>query len=97
MIAKIGIYENCASAEPTKVYECHRLLYGVSKKALSLSEKAQNKTLEEQEAVMVEMLQAIFPDFKAEEFNFIDPEELGSLINALQGKTAAEVERVEKN
>ena len=97
MIAKLGIYKDCSTPEPTKVYECHRLLYGVSKKALALAQQAENKTPDEQEAVMVEMLQAIFPEFKAEEIDFIDPDELGALINALQSKSAAEVARVEKN
>ena len=97
MIAKIGIYKDCSSPEPTKVYECHRLLYGVSKKALSLAQQAENKTAAEQEDVMVEMLQAIFPEFKSEELDFIDPAELGALINALQSNSAAEVARVEKN
>lgn len=97
MIAKLGIYEDCTKAEPTKVYECHRLLYGVSKKALALAEQAENKTPEEQEAVMVEMLQAIFPEFKAEELEAVDPDELAALIIALQNRSAAEVGRVEKN
>lgn len=97
MIAKIGVYEDCTKAEPTKVYECHRLLYGVSKKALALAEQAENKTPEEQEAVMVEMLQAIFPEFKAEELDAVDPDELAALIIALQNRSAAEVGRVEKN
>ena len=97
MIAKLGIYEDCTKAEPTKVYECHRLLYGVSKKALSLAQQAENKTPAEQEAVMVEMLQAIFPAFKVEELEYIDPAELEALINALQNRSAAEVARVEKN
>ena len=97
MIAKLGIYEDCTKAEPTKVYICHRLLYGVSKKALALAEQAENKTPDEQEAVMVEMLQAIFPEFKAEELDFIDPAELGALISALQRSSGAEVARVEKN
>ena len=97
MIAKIGIYEDCTKEEPTKVYVCQRLLYGVSKKALALAEQAENKTAAEQEGVMVEMLQAIFPEFKAEELDFIDPAELGALINSLQSSSAAEVARVEKN
>ena len=97
MIAKIGIYEDCTKAEPTKVYICHRLLYGVSKKALALAEQAENKTTAEQEGAMVEMLQAIFPEFKAEELDFIDPAELGALISALQSSSTAEVARVEKN
>lgn len=97
MIARLGIYTDCTKEEPTKVYECHRLLYGVSKKALSLAQQAENKTPEEQEGVMVEMLQAIFPEFKAEELDFIDPEELATLINELQGRSAAEVARAEKN
>lgn len=97
MIAKIGIYEDCTKAEPTKEYVCHRLLYGVSKKALALAEGAEGKDTTEQEAVMVEMLQAIFPDFEAEEFNFIDLDELAALIEALQRRSAAEAGRVEKN
>ena len=97
MIAKLGIYEDCTKEEPTKVYECRRLLYGVSKKALALAEQAENKTTEEQEVVMVEMLQAIFPEFKAEELDLVDPAELGALINALQRDSAAEAARVEKN
>ena len=97
MIAKLGIYEDCEKEEPTKVYICRRLLYGVSKKALALAQQAENKTPEEQEGVMVEMLQAIFPEFEAAELEFIDPEELGALINALQNRSAAEVARVQKN
>lgn len=97
MIAKLGIYEDCTKAEPTKVYECHRLLYGVSKKAVALAEKAEGKDNAEQEAVLVEMLQAIFPDFEADEFNFVDLDELGALIEALQRRSAAEAGRVEKN
>lgn len=97
MIAKLGIYENCESKEPAKVYECRRLLFGVSKKALSLAERADGKTFEEQQAVLVEMLQALFPEFKAEELDFVDPEELGALISTLRGGSAAEVARVEKN
>ena len=53
MIAKLGIYEDCTKEEPTKVYICHRLLYGVSKKALALAEQAENKTNEEQEVVEI--------------------------------------------
>ena len=49
MIAKLGIYEDCEKEEPTKVYICRRLLYGVSKKALALAQQAENKTPEEQE------------------------------------------------
>lgn len=97
MIAKLGIYEDCASAEPTKTYICYRLLFGVSKKALTLAENAENKTPEEQEVAMVEMLQAIFPEFKAEELDAVDPDELAALIEALQRRSAAEVGRVEKN
>lgn len=97
MIAKLGIYKDCTSTEPTKVYECNRLLYGVSKKALALAQKADGKDLEEQEAVFVEMLQAIFPDFEPSELDFVDPVELGELISSLSQRSTAEVERVQKN
>ena len=97
MLVRLGIYEDCTKAEPTKVYECYRLLYGVSKKALGLAKQAEGKTLDEQEGVLVEMLQAIFPEFEADELNYIDPTELDNLIAALQKNSAAEVERVQKN
>lgn len=97
MILRLGIYENCESAEPTKVYECRRLLYGVSKKALALAKQAENKTFEEQEDLLVDMLRAIFPDFTKEELDFIDPNELNGIIAAVKGDTNAEMERVEKN
>ena len=97
MLVRLGIYEDCTKAEPTKVYECYRLLYGVSKKALGLAKQAEGKTLDEQEGLLVEMLQAIFPEFEADELNYIDPTELDNLIAALQKNSAAEVERVQKN
>lgn len=97
MIAKLGIYEDCTKAEPTKVYECHRLLFGVSKKAVALAEQAENKTPDEQEGLLVEMLQAIFPDFEAAELDFVDPFELEALISALKGRSNEEAGRVEKN
>lgn len=97
MVATLGIYKDCASQDPTKKYTCYRILYGVSKKALALAQDVENKTTEEQESAMVELLQAIFPDFEANELDFVDPAELGALINALQRDTNAEMGRVEKN
>lgn len=97
MIAKIGIYDNCASEKPSKVYICHRLLFGISKKALALAQNAENKTAEEQEAVLVEMLQAIFPEFEAAELDLVDPAELAELIDKLQKSSNGEFERVAKN
>lgn len=97
MVATLGIYKDCASQDPTKKYICYRILYGVSKKALALSQDAENKMIEEQEAAMVELLQAIFPEFEANELEFVDPAELGALINALQRNANAEMRRVEKN
>ena len=97
MIVKLGIYKDCTSEKPAKVYECRRLLFGVSKKALALAEKAEGKTYAEQEAALVEMLQAIFPEFEAAEMDFVDPVELSEVISALRGRSTNEVERVEKN
>ena len=97
MIAKLGIYENCSTEKPTKVYEARRLLFGVSKKALALAQQAEGKTYDEQTGLLVEMLQAIFPEFEAAELDFVDPEELGALIATLRGDSQAEVARVAKN
>lgn len=97
MIAKLGIYENCGSEEPSKVYEARRLLFGVSKKALALAQQAEGKKYDEQMGLLVEMLQAIFPEFEAHELDFVDPEELEALIATLRGNSQAEVTRVAKN
>ena len=97
MIAKLGIYADCTKEEPTKVYEARRLLFGVSKKALALAQQADGKTYEEQTALLVEMLQAIFPEFEAEEMDYVDPVELAALIDTLKGQSNGEMARVQKN
>lgn len=97
MIAKLGIYKDCGQEEPTKVYEARRLLFGVSKKALALAQQAAGKTYDEQTTLLVEMLQAIFPEFEAEELDYVDPAELEALIDTLKGRSNAEAARVQKN
>lgn len=97
MNAKFGIYKDCASSEPTKVYECKRLLFGVSKKALAISKEMNSKTQEEQLDLLVDLLQTIFPEFEADEINFVDAVELGKFVNELVHATNAELNKSQKN
>ena len=97
MNAKLGIYKDCSSNEPTKTYECKRLLFGVSKKALSISKNMQDKNEEEQIELLVDLLQTIFPDFEADEINYIDANELGQFVNEIVQSTNAELNKSSKN
>lgn len=97
MNAKFGIYKDCSSTEPAKVYECKRLLFGISKKALAISKEMNNKTEEEQVDLLVDLLQTIFPDFEAEEINYVDAIELGQFVNELVKATNAELHKSQKN
>ena len=97
MNAKFGIYKDCSSDKPTKVYECKRLLFGISKKALAISKEMNNKTEEEQVDLLVDLLQTIFPDFEAEEINYVDAIELGQFVNELVKATNAELHKSQKN
>ena len=97
MNAKIGIYKDCASEKPTHTYECKRLLFGVSKKALAISKEMNNKSEEEQLDLLVDLLQTIFPEFEADEINYIDAVELGKFVNELVQATNAELNKSQKN
>lgn len=97
MNAKFGIYKDCSSDEPTKVYECKRLLFGISKKALAISKKMDGKTDEEQIDLLVDLLQTIFPEFEADEIKYVDAIELGKFVNELVQATNAELHKSQKN
>lgn len=98
MNAKFGIYKDCSSSEPTKVYECQRLLFGVSKKALSIYKDIQgSEDLDEQIEAIVDLVQTIFPDFEREEIDYVDAKELIAFVGEIVKDTNAELHKSQKN
>ena len=87
MNAILNIYKDCTSEEPSKQYVCKRLLLGVSKKVQALSENMADKNEKEQEEITIDILKAIFPNFDAEDFNYIDPVEYFNFINEISNET----------
>lgn len=98
MNAKFGIYKDCTSDEPTKVYECKRLLFGVSKKALAIySNLQENSDLDEQIEAIIDIVQTIFPEFERDEINYVDANELVTFVHEIVQATNAELHKSQKN
>lgn len=98
MNAKFGIYKDCSSDKPTKFYECKRLLFGISKKALSIYNRMQESNDENaQIEAIVDLLQTIFPDFERDEIDFVDAKELIVFVNEIVNSTNAELHKSQKN
>lgn len=87
MNATLNIYKDCTSEEPTKTYTCRRLLLGVSKKVQSLSDNMNGKSEAEQEAITLDILKTIFPNFENDDFNYIDPTEYMKFVEAIAAET----------
>lgn len=97
MEAKLNIYEDCTSEKPTKTYVCRRLLLKVSKKVASLVDTMKGKSEAEQEEITIELIKTIFPDFKSEEFESIDPVEWLSFVNEINQETNQVLSNASKN
>ncbi len=97
MNATLNIYKDCTSDKPTKVYVCKRLLLGVSKKVQALGENLQNKSGEEQQAVIIDILKTIFPEFDDADFDGVDPFEYAEFIKEIGSETARIQGRALKN
>lgn len=87
MEAKLNIYADCTSEKPTKTYVCRRLLLKVSKKVASLVEGMNGKSEAEQEEITIDVIKTIFPEFKDEEFEGIDPIEWLDFIKEISKET----------
>lgn len=97
MEAKLNIYADCTSEKPVKTYVCRRLLLKTSKKVSALAEQMKGKTEEEQEALTIDVIKTIFPDFKDEEFDGLDPVEWLNFVNEINKETNAILQVAEKN
>ena len=87
MNAVLNIYKDCTSEEPSKQYVCKRLLLGVSKKVQALSANMVDKDEKEQEELTIDILKTIFPNFDADDFNYIDPVEYFNFIREISNET----------
>ena len=87
MEAKLNIYADCTSEKPTKTYVCRRLVLKVSKKVASLVEGMNGKSEAEQEEITIDVIKTIFPEFKNEEFEGIDPVEWLDFIKEISKET----------
>ena len=87
MNAVLNIYKDCTSEKPTKQYICRRLLLGVSKKVQSLSENMEGKSEAEQEALTLDILKTIFPNFDNSDFDYIDPNEWLKFVQEIANET----------
>ena len=98
MNAKFGIYKDCSSKEPTKVYKCERLLFGVSKKALAIYKDIQGSDdTEQQIEAIVDLIQTIFPEFDRDEIDYVDATELIAFVGDIVKNTNAELHKSQKN
>ena len=97
MNAELKIYKDCTSEEPTKVYTCRRLLFKTSKEVTALAEQLKGKTEEEQIEINIKVIKTIFPDFQAEEFEYIDPVEWLNFVNEIGRETAQILKHAQKN
>ena len=97
MEAKLNIYADCTSEEPTKTYVCRRLLLKVSKKVSALAEGIDKQSSQEQEQTTIEIIKTIFPEFKDEELDYINPVEWLEFINQINAETNKILVNAQKN
>lgn len=96
MEAKLNIYNDC-SGEPIKTYVCKRMILKVSKKVSSLVDKMKNASAEEQEKITIDVIKTIFPDFKDEEFDGVDPIEWLKFVEQINKETNQILSNASKN
>lgn len=87
MNAVLNVYKDCSSEKPTKQYICRRLLLGVSKKVQALSDNMNGKSEAEQEAITLDILKTIFPNFENDDFNYIDPNDWLKFVTEISRET----------
>ena len=97
MEAKLNLYKGCEDEEPYKTYVCKRLLLKTSKKVGALVAKMKGATPEEQERITIDVLKTIFPDFKDEEFEDVDPNEYMHFVEDLMKETNEIMADAQKN
>lgn len=93
----INIYADCTSDKPTKTYTIKRLLFKTAKELSAIQAEAKNAGDEEQPAFTLKMLKTLVPDFQDEDFDGVDPLELGSVFRTIGAAISGIVANAEKN
>lgn len=97
-MAKINIYADCSCEQPTKTYECRRVLFGVAKKALSLGREMGDNVSEDKAFELTgKLIQLIFPQITAEELDYMDIVEMKEFAEDIFNLSVNEVEKAQKN
>lgn len=97
MEAKLNLYADCTSEQPTKTYVCRRLIYKVAKKVGALMDHFDKSNEAEQERITIDVIKTIFPDFKDEEFEYVDPQEWFKFVTEITTETNDILENASKN
>jgi len=94
---RINVYGDCTSEAPTKTYTVRRLLFKTAKELGALQADAHAARDDEQMDYAKKMLKCIVPDFEDEDFDGIDPVELGAIFRELGAEIGAVMKNAEKN
>lgn len=89
MEIKLNVYADNSSEKPSKTYVVRRILFKTAKELATISDESKDGDPIESTK---KMLKAVFPDFKEEDLDFIDPTEFGQVMRemtkAIQGVVA---------
>lgn len=96
-MAQLNIYKDCSSTKPSKTYECRRLLFGVTQKALSLAEAMQGKSDADQFKMLGEIIQVIFPDITDADIACMDIAEMKDFVAEVFSMSVNELKNAQKN
>ena len=97
MNLKINVYNDCTSDKPSKTYEVRRVLFKTAKRLGALRDESAKASDEDQEKITLKMLQAIIPEFTAEDLDGVDPVELGDFLRNIGGEVNAVIADAAKN
>lgn len=96
-MARINIYKDCESTEPTKTYTCNRLLLNAAQRAAKLAEDMEGKSYTEQIKMIGEIVKAVFPQVTDDEIELIDITELQVFFKDIMKMAAGNLDNAQKN
>lgn len=91
----LNVYADNSSEKPIKVYTIRRVTFKTAKAISSLTseDKEKGKELE----TTIKMLRTIIPDFRDEDFDGLDPTEIGEFLRAVASAIKGVVDEAQKN
>lgn len=92
----LNIYGDCESEKPTKTYTIKRILFKTAKEISAIAEESKNKD-ENELSQVVKYLKAIFPNFKDEDIDGIDPIEFSAFMREVTKAISSTVAGAQKN